>query len=175
MGYSFRFLLLVPLLACLPASIYARCTWAVPPPEIVGKWEWVISSCIEDFDMHGDGSYDFAVLIQNPGAPRVFTQKAGVYAVQDQTVTFSPKSGTMEVGSSKRPVDLTPERFSWRVVRNESGLNLCLMKQDGRETCFTHQDKQSSARSGKIEELFTQSLGEFSSFPRRRVRRQHQC
>jgi len=143
---------------------------AVPsrvPPELVGEWiarrgsgsSYVtpntgqsggVNATIDSYKIFPDGSYEHSIFIQSSLYNCTLTtvgRETGPINVQASTFMLTPRPGTLDSKNScnpslneKQQTNENPESYSWRIQRNEYGLELCLQRRrDGASACYQKQ------------------------------------
>jgi hypothetical protein len=137
------------------------------PPELVGEWiarrgsgsSYInpntgqtggVNATIDSYKIFGDGTYEHSILIQSSLYNCTLStvgRETGPISVQASTFTLTPGPGTLDSKNScnpslneKQQTNENPETYSWRIQRNEYGLELCLQRRsDGKGACYQKQ------------------------------------
>lgn len=137
------------------------------PAELVGEWiarrgsgsSYInpntgqtggVNATIDSYKIFADGSYEHSILIQSSLYNCTLTtvgRETGPINVQASTFSLTPSPGTLDSKNScnpslneKQQTNFDPETYSWRIQRNEYGLELCLQrKSDGKGACYQKQ------------------------------------
>ena len=108
------------------------------------------NATIDSYKIFADGTYEHTVFIQSSLYNCTLTtlgRDTGPITVQASTFSLTPRPATLETKNScnpslneKKPDTVDPETYSWRVQRNEYGLELCLpRRRDGASACYQKQ------------------------------------
>jgi hypothetical protein len=136
------------------------------PAELVGEWiarrgsgsSYInpntgqtggVNATIDSYKIFADGTYEHSILIQSAlynCTTTTFGRETGPIVVQGATFTITPRPGTLEHKNSCSPslnsreqTTWQPKTLSWRIQRNEYGLELCMQQSDGASGCYQKQ------------------------------------
>jgi hypothetical protein len=107
------------------------------------------NAVIDSYKIFADGTYEHSILLQSALYNCTTTtvgRETGPIVVQGATFTITPRPGTLEHKNSCSPSlnsreqnIVEPKTLSWRIQRNEYGLELCLQQTDGKGACYQKQ------------------------------------
>jgi len=147
--------------AVSPTSVPTRV-----PAELVGEWMARRGSgssyinpntgqtsgpnaTLDSYKIFADGTYEHSILMQSSlynCTTTIFGRETGPIVVQGATFTITPRPGTLEHKNNCSPsmnrleqTTFDPKTLSWRIQRNEYGLELCLQQSDGASACYQRQ------------------------------------
>jgi len=137
------------------------------PAELVGEWiarrgsgsSYVnpntgqtggVNATIDSYKIFANGKYEHSIFIQSSLYNCTLTtvgRETGPISVQASNFTLTPGPGTLDSTNScnpslneKQQSNENPETYSWRIQRNEYGLELCLQRRrDGASACYQKQ------------------------------------
>ena len=149
------------------AAVNPGPTPARVPAELVGEWiarrgsgssyinpntgqSCGANATIDSYKIFADGTYEHSILIQSSLYNCTLTtvgRETGPISVQASTFLLTPRPGTLDSKNScspslneKKQTNFDPETYSWRIQRNEYGLELCLQRSsDGASACYQKQ------------------------------------
>jgi hypothetical protein len=108
-----------------------------------------VNATIDSYKIFADGTYEHSILIQSAlynCTTTTFGRETGPIVVQGATFTITPRPGTLEHKNSCSPslnsreqTTWQPKTLSWRIQRNEYGLELCMQQSDGASGCYQKQ------------------------------------
>jgi hypothetical protein len=128
-------------------------TASIVPAALAGEWRAGSSSSIGyvspsgsyappsgtqvSYKIFADGHYEYASLTQQSAyncTTKLFLYKVGVVALQNNVITFIPKSGSFTSEDNcnarfnyKKPATLEQDSYQWRIERDQYGQKLCLV------------------------------------------------
>lgn len=147
--------------AANPAAMPARV-----PAELVGEWiarrgsgssyynpntgqSSAPNATIDSYKIFADGTYEHSMLMQSSlynCTTTIVGRETGPINVQGSTFIITPRPGTLDYKSSCSPslnslkqTTFDPQTYSWRIQRNEYGLELCMQRSDGPSGCYQKQ------------------------------------
>jgi hypothetical protein len=147
--------------AANPAVMPARV-----PAELVGEWiarrgsgssyynpntgqSSAPNATIDSYKIFADGTYEHSMLMQSSlynCTTTIVGRETGPINVQGSTFIITPRPGTLDYKSSCSPslnslkqTTFDPQTYSWRIQRNEYGLELCMQRSDGSSGCYQKQ------------------------------------
>jgi hypothetical protein len=148
--------------AANPPAVPARV-----PAELVGEWiarrgsgsSYInpntgqtggVNATIDSYKIFANGSYEHSIFIQSSLYNCTLTtvgRETGPISVQASTFSLTPGPGTLDSKNScnpslneKQQTNFDPATYSWRIQRNEYGLELCLQPRgDSKSTCYQKQ------------------------------------
>ena len=107
------------------------------------------NATIDSYKVFADGTYEHSILIQSSlynCTTTIVGRETGPIVVQGATFTITPGPGTLEHKNncspsmnSRQQNNEEPKTLSWRIQRNEYGLELCLQQTDGKGACYQKQ------------------------------------
>ena len=136
------------------------------PTELVGEWiarrgsgssyvnpntgqTSAPNATIDSYKIFADGTYEHSMLMQSSlynCTTTILGRETGPISVQGSTFIIKPRPGTLDYKSSCSPsmnslkeTTFDPQTYSWRIQRNEYGLELCLQRSDGASACYQKQ------------------------------------
>ena len=137
------------------------------PPELIGEWiarrgsgsSYINpntgqtsgpNATIDSYKIFADGTYEHAMLMQSSlysCTTTIVGRETGPINVQGSTFLLTPRPGTLDSKNTCSPslnenkqTNFDPETYSWRIQRNEYGLELCLQRRsDGKGACYQKQ------------------------------------
>lgn len=148
------------------AAVNPVATPARVPAELVGEWitrrgsgssyinpntgqTSAPNATIDSYKIFADGTYEHSMLMQSSlynCATTILGRETGPINVQSSTFVITPRPGTLDYKSSCSPsmnnvkqTNFEPQTYSWRIQRNEYGLQLCLQRSDGASACYQKQ------------------------------------
>jgi hypothetical protein len=145
-----------------PTAVPARV-----PAELVGEWmarrgsgssyinpntgqTFGPNATIDSYKIFADGTYEHSMLMQSSlynCTTTIVGRETGPINVQGSTFLLTPRPGTLDSKNTCSPslnenkqTNFDPETYSWRIQRNEYGLELCLQRRsDGASACYQKQ------------------------------------
>jgi hypothetical protein len=136
------------------------------PTELVGEWiarrgsgssyinpntgqNSAPNATIDSYKIFANGTYEHSMLMQSSlynCTTTILGRETGPISVQGSTFIITPRPGTLDYKSSCSPsmnslkeTTFDPQTYSWRIQRNEYGLELCLQRSDGASACYQKQ------------------------------------
>lgn len=107
------------------------------------------NATIDSYKIFPDGTYEHAMLMQSSlynCTTTIVGRETGPISVNGSTFTINPRPGTLDHKSSCSPslnslkqTNFEVATFSWRLERDEYGLNLCLQNSNGASACYQKQ------------------------------------
>ena len=107
------------------------------------------NATIESYKIFADGTYEHSMLMQSSlynCTTTIVGRETGPISVNGSTFTIRPRPGTLDYKSSCSPsmnslkeTNFEIATFSWRLERDEYGLNLCLQNSAGANACYQKQ------------------------------------